>query len=79
MAHPHAIISSLILMKLSNSKKRKSAAIKVLSEIIHKNYSYKKLIDECEMFVAELNKCAILLHEIWLETIDDIAKTFQNI
>ena len=78
LAHPHAIISSLIVMKLSNSKKRKSAAKKVLSEIIYKNYSYKKLIDECEMFVTELNKCAMLIHEEWFEAIEDIVKTFQN-
>ena len=78
LAHPHAIISSLIVMKFSNSKKRKSAAKMVLSEIIKKNYKYFQLIDECEMFVSELNKCAMLLHEEWFETIEDIAKTFQN-
>ena len=78
LAHPHAIISSLIVMKHSNSRKRKSAAKIVLSQIIKKNYELKKLIDECEMFVTELNKCAMLLHEEWFETIEDIAKTFQN-
>ena len=65
-------------MKYSNSKKRKYAAKKILSEIIYKNYTYKKLIDECEMFVTELNKCAMLLHEEWFENIEDIAKVFQN-
>ena len=78
LSHPHAIISSLIVMKYSNSKKRKYAAKKILSEIIYKNYTYKKLIDECEMFVTELNKCAMLLHEEWFENIEDIAKVFQN-
>ena len=78
LAHPHAIISSLIVMKFSNSKKRKSAAKMVLSGIIKKNYTFIKLIDECEMFVSELNKCGMLLHEEWSEIIEDISKTFQN-
>ena len=78
LAHPHAIISSLIVMKHSNSRKRKSAAKIVLSQILKKNNEFKKLIDEYDMFVTELNKCAMLLHEEWFETIEDIAKTFQN-
>ena len=78
LAHPHSIISSLIVMKYSNSKKRKFAANKILSEISHKNYNFKKLIDECEIFVTELNKCAMLLHEEWLEVVEEAAKVFQN-
>ena len=78
LAHPHAIISPLIVMKYSSSKKRKSGAKKVLSSIINKNYDFKKLIDECEMFVTELNKCAMLIHEEWFETIEEISKTFQS-
>ena len=78
LAHPHAILPSLIVMKFSNSKIRKYAAKNILSRIIDENYNYKKLIDETEIFVTELNKCAMLLHEEWYETIEDIAKTFQN-
>ena len=78
LSHPHAIISSLIVMKYSNSKNRKNAAKTVLSEIIYQNYNLKNLIDECEMFVTELNNCVMLLHEEWSENIEDIAKIFQN-
>ena len=78
LAHPHAIISSLIVMKYSNSKNRKNAAKTVLSQIINQNENFQNLIDEYEMFVNELNKCAMLLHEEWSENIEDIAKIFQN-
>ena len=78
LIHPHAILSALIVMKLSNSKKRKSSSIKVLDAIINKNDSLKKLIDEYEIFINELNKCSLLLHEEWSEIIEDITKIFQN-
>ena len=78
LAHPHSIISSLIVMKYSNSKKRKNAAKKILTELIKRNNSLKQLIDECQIFVTELNKCGMLLHEEWLETIEETAKIFQN-
>ena len=78
LIHPHAILSALIVMKLSNSKKRKSSSIKVLDAIINKNNSLKKLIDEYEIFINELNKCSLLLHEEWSEIIEDITKIFQN-
>ena len=78
IAHPNALIYSLIVMKYSNSKKRKSTAIEILNKIENKNNYYKNLIEECEMFINELNKCAMLLHEEWSETIEDVAKVFQN-
>ena len=76
--HPHAILSALIVMKNSNSKKRKSSSMKVLKAIINKNNSLKKLIDEYEIFIDELNKCSLLLHENWSESIEDISTIFQN-
>ena len=78
LSHPNSIIFSLIVMKNSNSKKRKFAAKKVLSELIKNNSDLKNLIDEYEIFITELNKCALLLHEKYQETIEDVLKIFKN-
>ena len=78
ITHPHAVLPSLIVMKHSNSKKRKSSSEKVLEKIINQNNNLKKIIDEYELFINELNKCSMLLHEEWFETIEDIFSIFQN-
>ena len=78
LKNPHAILPSLIVMKNSNSKKRKSSSTKVLDSIIKKDNNMKKLIDEYEIFINELIKCAMLLHEEWSEAIEDIMTDFQN-
>ena len=78
LKHPHSILSALIVMKHSNSKKRKSSAIKVLDTIINKNNILEKLIEEYEIFINELNKCSLLLHEEWSETLEDITSIFEN-
>ena len=75
LTHPNALIYSLIVLKNSSSKARKDAATSVLNGIMKK---HKDLIEECGMFIDELNKCAMLLHEEWYETIEDISKSFQN-
>ena len=56
-------------MKFSSSKCRKDAATSVLNGIMK---NHKKLIEECEMFIIELNKCAMLPHEEWFETIETL-------
>ena len=78
LAHPHSIIPSLIVMTHSISKKRKSSSEKVLETIINKDNNIKKLINEYEIFIYELNKCSMLLHEEWSETIEDILTSYQN-
>ena len=78
LKHPHFILTALIVMKNSNSKKRKSSSIKVLDAIINKNNDMKKLIDEYEIFINELNKCSLLLHEEWSETLEDVTSIFEN-
>ena len=75
LTHPNALIYPLIVMKYSSSKARKLAATSVLDGIMKK---HKNLIEECEMFIRELNKCAMLPHEEWGETIEDVSKLFQN-
>ena len=63
-------------MKLSSSKKRKSAAGQILYSICKKNPSINDLVKECEMFINEINKCAMLLHEEWFETLENTSKMY---
>ena len=77
-AHPRAIIFHLVVMKYSNSRKRISAAVQILNAIIKKNEMNKKLVEESEMFIKELNNCAILWHEQWSEAIEETSKMYYN-
>ena len=76
--YPRSIIFNLIVMKYSNSKKRVSMAQKILKEIINDSNTNKKLVEESEMFINELNNCAILLHEQWSEAIEETSKMYYN-
>ena len=77
-AHPQAVIYSFIVMKLSSSKKRKSAAAQILYSICKKNSIISNLVIECEMFINEINKCAMLLHEEWYETLENTSKMYYT-
>ena len=76
--YPRSIIFNLIVMKYSNSKKRISMAQKILNAIINDSDTNKKLVEESEIFIKELNNCAILLHEQWAEAIEDTSKMYYN-
>ena len=76
--YPRAIIFNLIVMNSSNSKKRISMAKKILKAIINNSDVNKKLVEESEMFIKEMNNCAILLHEEWSEVIEDTSKLYFN-
>ena len=76
--YPRSIIFNLIVMKYSNSKKRISMAQKILNAIINVSNTNKKLVEESEMFIKELNNCAILLHEQWSEAIEETSKMYYN-
>ena len=75
-AHPQAVIYSFIVMKLSSSKKRKSAAAQILYSICKHNPTISDLVNECEMFINEINKCAMLLHEEWFEALENASKMY---
>ena len=47
--------------------------LKILKDIREK---YKKLVLECELIIDELNRCAMLLHEKWMEAIEECAQLF---
>ena len=77
-AHPRALIFHLVVMKYSNSRKRISAADQILNAIIKNNKINNKLLEESEMFIKELNNCAILMHEEWSEAIEETSKMYYN-
>ncbi len=77
-AHPQAVIYSFIVMKLSSSKKRQSAAGQILYSICKNNPLINDLVKECEMFTNEINKCAMLLHEEWFETLENTSKMYYT-
>ena len=77
-AHPRAIIFHLIVMKNSNSRKRISVSNQILNALMKNNEINKKLVEESEMFINELNTCAILLHEQWSEAIEETSKMYYN-
>ena len=76
--HPRAIIFHLVVMKNSNSRKRISVSNQILNAIIKNNETNKVLVEESEMFIKELNNCAILLHEQWSEAIEETSKMYIN-
>ena len=76
--HPRAIIFHLIVMKNSNSRKRISVANQILNALMKNSELNKKLVEESEMFINELNICAILLHEQWSEAIEEASKIYYN-
>ena len=71
--HPWAIIYPLIVMKKSKNKIRSETAGMILKDISEK---YKQLVLECELIIDELNRCAMLLHEKWMEAIEESANLF---
>ena len=77
-AHPQAVIYSFIVMKLSSSQKRKSAASQILYSICKNNKVISDLVKECEMFINEINKCAMLLHEEWFESLENSSKMYYT-
>ena len=71
--HPHSLSYPLIVLHQSKSKIRAQAAQMILLEMLTK---HNKLINECELIINELNRCALLLHEQWIEAIEESAKLF---
>jgi FKBP12-rapamycin complex-associated protein len=71
--HPRALIYPLIAMNKARSKKRRFTAEAILDEM---NKKYKTLIEECSLIIEELNRSALLLHEEWIEAIEESAKMY---
>ena len=76
--YPYLLFFPLIVAKNSKRRKDKSIANLILQTSFKKNEKLKELYKEYEEFVNELNKCSILYHEEWSETIETSAKLFLN-
>jgi FKBP12-rapamycin complex-associated protein len=76
--YPQLLIFPLIIIKNSKRRKDKSIANLILQKSFKINEELKKLVIEYEEFVNELNKCSVLFHEEWLETIENSAKSLVN-
>ena len=71
--HPRSLNYPLIVMyKFKSSIKNKTVEM-ILTEMKKK---YEKLINECELIINELNRCALLLHEEWSDAIEESAKLY---
>ena len=71
---PSECLIPLIINKYSSSIKRKSIANQVLYLVEKKNPELKKVIEDYKLFINELNKCSLLLHEKWKEAIEEASK-----
>ena len=76
--YPDYLFFPLIIMKNSKTRKNSSIANLILQSSFKKNMHFKELNKEYEEFINELNKCSILYHEEWSETIESSAKLFLN-
>jgi len=68
----------LIVMNNYKSKKRKNASGKILNILSSLNKENNELLKEWILFINELNRSAILLHEEWYEAIEECAKYMFN-
>ena len=75
---PNESFIPLIINKYSNSIKKKSIANQILYLVEKKNPKLKKVINDYNEFVNELNNCSLLLHEKWKEAIEDASKMLIN-
>ena len=76
--YPYLLFFPLIVLKNSKRRKDRSIANLILQTSFKKNKQLKELYIEYQEFVNELNKCSILNHEEWSETIETSAKLFMN-
>ena len=74
--YPEVILLPLISIKNSKTKKSKEIVERIMEKSIENNSRLKELSLEYEEFVKELNKCALLHHEEWIETIETSAKLY---
>ena len=64
----------ILIYKYSNSAKKKSIAKKILYLVEQKNPKLKHLINNYDIFIKELNRCSLLLHEKWIKAIEEASR-----
>ena len=74
LMHPTALVYPLVVMHKSKNTSTRSITAGVI--LNHMSEKYSKLIKECEIIIDELNRCALLLHEKWMEAIDESCKLY---
>jgi len=75
---PNESFIPLIINKYSSSIKKKSIANQILYLVEKKNPNLKKVINDYNEFINELNNCSLLLHEKWKEAIEEASKMLIN-
>ena len=68
----------ILIYKYSNSAKKKSIANKILYLVEQKNPKLKILINNYDIFIKELNRCSLLLHEKWIKAIEETSKMLSK-
>ena len=76
--HPRVCMSSILVLNNSRSKIKKIASSQIIKELSEYNENIRQLIRESYIFIKEMNRCAMLLHEEWYDSIDESAKMFFN-
>ena len=75
---PYESLIPLIINKYSNSIKKKSIANQILCLVEKKSPDLKNVIEDYKLFINQLNKCSLLLHEKWKEAIEEASKMLTN-
>jgi len=75
---PNESFIPLIINKYSNSIKKKSIANQIIYLVEKKKPELKKVINDYNEFINELNNCSLLLHEKWKEAIEEASKMLIN-
>ena len=73
LKNPRILTYPITVLKNSKSKNRAEATSLILKEI---KQEHEQLFKECELIINEINRCALCLHEQWIESIEESAKLF---
>ena len=71
---PSISLIPILINKYSNSVKKKSIAKKIIDLVEEEDPKLINIINNYDIFIKELNKCSLLLHEKWKKGIEDASK-----
>ena len=71
---PSVSLIPILINKYSNSVKKKSIAKKIIDLVEEEDPKLINIINNYDIFIKELNKCSLLLHEKWKKGIEDASK-----
>jgi len=75
---PSSSLITILIYKYSNSAKKKATVKRIIELVEQENPKLKHVIDNYEIFIRELNRCSLLIHEKWKKAIEDAAKMLLN-